>query len=570
MKHFYSLYQHNLVRVATCNFPVRLANPFANSEQIIALMRQADQQKVALCVFPELSLSGYSIEDLRLQHTLIDACVEAIGTICKATQKLMSVLIIGAPLVFRGAVYNCAVVIHRGEVLGVVPKSYLPNYREFYEARQFVSGQHTVNETIVLLGKQVFFGVDLLFEASDYPDFIIGVEICEDLWVPIPPSSHACMAGATVIANLSASNITIGKADNRLLLCKSQSARGICAYLYAAAGGGESSTDVAWDGELSIMENGQILAQTDRFPDGETCLIADVDLDILRQERMQVGTFHQNYTSPYLYRYISFSLNPPLTDIGLNRPLERFPFVPSDPYRLEQDCFEAYMIQVSALKQRIRAIGAKRMIIGISGGLDSTQALLVAVQVADELGMNRDSILGYTMPGFGTSSKTKENAEALMEALAIKWECLDIRPVAEQMLKDIGHLYAQGRPVYDVTFENVQAGLRTDYLFRLANQHNGIVIGTGDLSELALGWCTYGVGDQMSHYHVNAGLPKTLIQHLIRWIIHSKRVSKEVGIILQRILDTEISPELIPSQDNKTLQSTEAMIGPYIIIFKPS
>ncbi|MDI2090879.1 NAD(+) synthase [Commensalibacter oyaizuii] len=565
MKNFYSLYEHNFVRVATCNFSVRLADPIANSQEIISLAGKAHEQGAALCVFPELSLSGYAIEDLRLQHVLLDSIVEAISSLCQATQTLLPVLIVGAPLIFKGAVYNCAIAIHKGKILGVIPKSYLPNYREFYEARQFASGQHIVDRQITLLGQQVPFGVDLLFSAVDYPDFVISAEICEDLWVPVPPSSYACIGGATVIANLSASNITIAKADKRLLLCQSQSARGICAYLYAAAGQGESSTDVAWDGQLSIVENGRILAQTDRFPEGQTCLIADIDLDILRQERMQVGTFHQNLSVPYDYRNIHFTLSPALVDLGLKRPVERFPFVPSDVQRLEQDCFEAYRIQVSALKQRIQAIGAKKLVIGISGGLDSTQALLVAAQVVDELQIGRESILGYTMPGFGTSFETKNNAEALMDALGIQWECLDIRPAAKQMLQDMKHPYADGQAVYDVTFENVQAGLRTDYLFRLANHHHGIVIGTGDLSELALGWCTYGVGDQMSHYNVNAGLPKTLIQHLIRWVIQSRHFSEDAGEILQRILDTEISPELIPSQDNKTLQSTEAKIGPYAL-----
>ncbi|CAI3952747.1 NAD(+) synthase [Commensalibacter papalotli (ex Botero et al. 2024)] len=565
MKNFYSIYEHNLLRGATCNFAVKLADPFANSQQIIQLANNVDKQGGGLCVFPELCLTGYSIEDLRLQQILLETTVKTLGKICQDTKELSPVLVLGAPLVFKGALYNCGIVMHKGKILGIVPKSFLPNYREFYEARQFISGQYIRQEEMNLLGQTVPFGIDLLFTAKDYPDFVLGVEICEDLWVPVPPSSHACMAGATVIANLSASNITIGKADKRTLLCQAQSARGICAYLYAAAGQGESSTDVAWDGQLSIIENGQVLAQSERFPEGQLCLVADIDLDILRQERLQMGSFHQNESARYQYRTVEFTLNPSLEDIGLKRPLERFPFVPSDAHRLEQDCYEAYMIQVSALKQRIQTIGAKRLVIGISGGLDSTQALLVAVQVVDELKMGRDSILGFTMPGFGTSSETKNNAEALMEALGIQWQCLDIRPAAEQMLKDMDHPYAKGQAVYDITFENVQAGLRTDYLFRLANHHNGIVIGTGDLSELALGWCTYGVGDQMSHYNVNGGLPKTLIQHLIRWVIQSERFCDQAGGILQRIIDTEISPELIPSQDNKTLQSTEEKIGPYAL-----
>lgn len=565
LKNFYSLYEHNLARVGLCNFTVCLADPYSNSEKIIQLALKAHQECVALCVFPELSLTGYSIEDLRLQDSLSNAVKETIELICDASQSLMPVLIFGAPVVFKGALYNCAVVIHKGKILGVVPKSYLPGYREFYEARQFVDGQLIVNESIVFNKQNVPFGVDLLFKAEDYPDLLIGTEICEDLWVPIPPSSYACMAGATVIANLSASNITVGKADQRSLLCQTQSSRGICAYLYTAAGNGESTTDLAWDGQLSIFENGELLAQTERFPKGDNFLYADIDLDLIRQERLQRGTFHQYYAKYPPYRLIAFKLQPSNDTIGLQRPLERFPFVPSEVHRLEQDCYEAYMIQVSALKQRIQASKAQRMIIGVSGGLDSTQALLVAVQAADDLKMDRQSIYGYTMPAFGTGKETKNNAESLMKSLGIHWECLDITDTARQMLKDIGHPYAENKPVYDITFENVQAGLRTDYLFRLANLHNGIVVGTGDLSELALGWCTYGVGDQMSHYHVNAGLPKTLIQHLIRWVVQSRFFSEETGRVLQEILNTEISPELIPAKDAKSIQSTESIIGPYAL-----
>ncbi|MCT6879895.1 MAG: NAD(+) synthase [Commensalibacter sp.] len=564
MNNFNAIYRHNFARVAVCNFPVHLADPFANVEQIIALAQNCDQEHVALCVFPELSLSGYSLDDIRLQHVLLESIDQALAQLQKRSENLFPVLLVGAPLIHKGALYNCAIAIHRGKILGVIPKIYLPNYREFYEARQFVSGQYIVDDFIEINNQKIPFGIDLLFKAEDYPDLIIGAEICEDMWVPVPPSSRACMAGATVIANLSASNITIGKAENRLLLCRSQSARGLCAYLYAAAGEGESSTDVAWDGQLSILENGKILAQTDRFPRGSQHLIADIDLDLLRQERLQMTSFHQNADHDF-YRFIEFSLNPSMESIGFYRKIERFPFVPTDPVRLDQDCYEAYMIQVSALKQRLRSVGAKKMIIGISGGLDSTQALLVAAKAADDLQMGRDAILGYTMPGFGTGEFTKNNAEALMKALGIKADILDIRPSAELMLKEMKHPFSEGKPVYDVTFENVQAGLRTDYLFRLANQHHGIVVGTGDLSELALGWCTYGVGDQMSHYHVNAGLPKTLIQHLIRWVIRSNVFSNQAGEILQRIVDTEISPELIPAQEGQSIQSTESSIGPYAL-----
>ncbi|MBE7210948.1 MAG: NAD(+) synthase, partial [Gluconacetobacter diazotrophicus] len=452
-----------------------------------------------------------------------------------------------------------------------VPKSFLPNYREFYEPRQFAPGVRRRGETVRLGGEAVPFGVDLLFEAADLPGFTLGIEICEDLWVPVPPSSRAAMAGATVIANLSASNITVGKARTRTLLARAQSARALCGYLYAAAGEGESSNDVAWDGQVSVFEAGAVIAESERFPRGPRALLADLDLDLIRQERMRQNTFddcrevERNGGADGAWRRVRLRLDPPGGDLGLRRPVERFPFVPSDPERLGEDCFEAYNIQVSALEQRIRAIGAKALVIGVSGGLDSTQALLVAARAVDRLGLSREAIRAYTMPGFGTGDATRTNALALMDALGVRAETLDIRPTAQLMLREMNHPFASGEKVHDVTFENVQAGLRTDYLFRLANQHGGIVVGTGDLSELGLGWCTYGVGDHMSHYNVNAGLPKTLIQHLIRWLIDSGQYAPEVGAILGRILDTEISPELVPASAEAPIQSTEQKIGPYAL-----
>ena len=387
--------------------------------------------------------------------------------------------------------------------------------------------------------------------------------------MPVPPSSLGALAGATVLANLSASNITIGKADARALLCRSQSARTVRAYLYAAAGAGESSTDVAWDGQVSIFENGEVLTETDRFPAGDAAAVADIDLAGLRRERLTLGShdtnrrLHGNAHPPF--RRLPFTVAPPMSDLGLRRRVSRFPFVPADPALLARDCYEAYSIQVSALAQRLQAAGIRRVVIGVSGGLDSTQALLVAAQAFDRLGRPRADILAYTMPGFGTSDGTRANALALMAALGVTASTLDIRPAATRMLTDIDHPFARGEKVFDVTFENVQAGLRTDFLFRLANQHDGIVLGTGDLSELALGWCTYGVGDQMSHYNVNAGLPKTLIQHLIRWVIASDQFDASVSATLSAILATEISPELVPPGEGAALQSTEQKVGPYAL-----
>jgi NAD+ synthase (glutamine-hydrolysing) len=563
---FRSIYRHGFARVAACTTRCTLADPAANAASIIATALECHHRGVALAVFPELGLSGYAISDLLHQTTLLDAVEQAVATVVNESIGILPLLLVGAPLRHAGALYNCALAIHRGRLLGVVPKVHLPNYREFYEPRHFASGDGMVGGSIAIGAHTAPFGTDLLFAAEDLPGFVVHAEICEDIWIPVPPSSSAALAGATILANLSASNITIGKAETRRLLCASQSARCLAAYLYAAAGAGESTTDLAWDGQASIFENGATLAETERFPSASQFALADIDLGLLLHERMQVGSFEANRRrNPAPFRQIGYRLDPPTGDIGLQRRIERYPFVPADAARLEQDCYEAYNIQVSGLAQRLRATGIKRVVIGVSGGLDSTQALIVSAQALDLLGLPRGNILAYTMPGFATSARTKTNAIQLMQALGATWEELDIRPAAERMLADIHHPFSRGEPVYDPTFENVQAGLRTDYLFRLANHHNGIVIGTGDLSELALGWCTYGVGDQMSHYNVNAGVPKTLIQHLIRWVISSGQFKPEVGQTLDAILSTEITPELVPTEEGETPQSTEAHIGPYAL-----
>lgn len=563
---FRSLYRHGFARVAACTTRTALGDPSANARSILEMAKQCHEQAVAVAVFPELGLSGYSIGDLLQQKALLDAVEAAIDTTVTNSSDLMPVLLVGAPLRHLGALYNCALIIHRGALLGVVPKIHLPNYREFYEARHFVSGDGSDGGSITIGRHTAPFGPDLLFEATDIPGLTVHAEICEDIWVPNPPSGEAAVAGATVLANLSASNITIGKAETRRLLCRSQSARCVAAYLYAAAGAGESTTDLAWDGQASVFENGNTLAETERFPVADQAAVADIDLDMLLQERLQMGSFDTNRRRhARAFRRIRFTVRAPTGDVGFHRKIERFPFVPADVARLEQDCYEAYNIQVSGLAQRIRSTGVKKVVIGISGGLDSTQALLVCAQAFDRLGLPRDGILAYTMPGFATSDHTKSNAWALMKSLGANASELDIKPAAKQMLADLGHPYAAGQSVYDITFENVQAGLRTDYLFRLANHQGGLVIGTGDLSELALGWCTYGVGDQMAHYNVNAGIPKTLIQHLIRWIIGTRRFPDDVLGTLDAILSTEISPELVPVGEGEVPQSTEAKIGPYAL-----
>jgi len=562
---FASLYRHGFARIAAATTLCTLADPQANAAALLAAARECHERGAAVVVFPELALSGYAIDDLLLQDTLLDAVEAAIQHLVQESAAMRPLLLIGAPVRHAGRVYNTALAIQGGKLLGVVPKSHLPNYREFYERRHFASGHGTEGGTIRLAGMEAPFGPDLLFAAEDVASLVVHVEICEDVWVPMPPSGQGALAGATVLTNLSASNITVGKADTRRLLAQSQSARCLAAYVYAAAGAGESTTDLAWDGQVSIFENGAILAESERFPRTGQLVVADVDLDLLRQERARQGTFDDNRRRHGAeFRTVSFLLNPPEGDIGFERVVERFPFVPANAERLHQDCYEAYNIQVSGLVQRLSATSGK-LVIGVSGGLDSTQALLVAAKAMDVLGRPRTDILAFTMPGFGTSAGTRTNAHKLMESIGVTARELDIRPAARQMLSDLGHPFGRGEPVYDVTFENVQAGLRTDYLFRAANHHGGMVLGTGDLSELALGWCTYGVGDQMSHYNVNGGVPKTLIQHLIRWTIASGQFDEEVGVTLRSILDTEISPELIPAENGQPIQSTEAKIGPYAL-----
>ncbi len=562
---FHNPYRHGFARVGACTIACTIADPATNAEAVLERAKAGDAAGAALLVFPELCLSGYAIDDLLLQDPLLDAVEAAAADLVRRSAGLKPLLLVGAPVRCGNRVYNAALAIRGGRLLGVVPKVHLPNYREFYERRHFASGAGTDGGAVRLGGHDVPFGPDLLFEAGDLTGFIVHAEICEDVWIPVPPSSKAALAGATVLANLSASNITIGKADTRHALCRSQSMRCLSAYLYAAAGAGESTTDLAWDGQAAIYENGDLLAESGRFSDGPQTALADVDLDLIRQERARMGTFDDNAraVAPLAFRRVGFVLDPPAQDLDLIRPLRRFPFVPDDPERLAQDCFEAYSIQVSGLEQRLRAIGSKSLVIGVSGGLDSTHALIVAAKAFDRLGLERAGIRAYTLPGFATSDATKANAWALMRALGVKPEEIDIRPAARQMLTDMGHPFAKGEPLHDVTFENVQAGLRTDYLFRLANQHGGIVLGTGDLSELALGWCTYGVGDQMSHYNVNSGVPKTLIQHLIRWVIASGQFDAAVNRTLGAILKTEITPELVPVGEGETPQSTQAKIGPY-------
>ncbi len=568
---FYAIHTHGLIRVAAATPRASVGDTTANAAATIALATQADAQHVDLVVFPELNLTSYALDDLHLQTAQQRATLAAIDSVVAASATLRPVLLVGAALVRAGRLYNCAVAIARGRVLGVVPKTFLPNYREFYEKRWFASGAGLTGLSIDLGGESVPFGTDLIFAARDLPGFVVHAEICEDYWAPTPPSTAGALAGALICCNLSASNIVIGKAREREMLAAAQSARAVCAYVYSAAGPGESTTEVAWDGQGLIHELGEQLAQSRRFATEPDLVVADVDCERIAQERLRTGTFNDAAAfaghPETRIRRIAFDhlTDPAVADVGLERVVPRFPFVPNDPARRDEDCYEAFNIQVEALAKRLEAAHARTLVIGVSGGLDSTHALIVAAKAMDRLGRPRADILGFTMPGFATGEGTKANAWALMRALGITAEEIDIRPAARRMLEDMRHPFADGEPTYDITFENVQAGLRTDYLFRLANQRGGIVVGTGDLSEMALGWCTYGVGDQMSHYAVNAGVPKTLIQFLIRWCIRTGQYDAATDAILSTIVAQEISPELVPAGADGALQSTESMIGPYAL-----
>jgi NAD+ synthase (glutamine-hydrolysing) len=564
---FNSIYSHGYFRVAACVPRLEVARPRFNADETLGLAVRASEQNAGLALFPELGLSAYSSDDLFFQDALLDAVDEAIHAIVSASRNLTPILMVGAPLRSEGKLFNSAIVIYRGRVLGVVPKTYLPNYREFYEKRQFTSGTKATSPTIRLAGETVPFGSDLVFEASNWPDLVVHVEICEDLWVPIPPSTYAALAGATVLANLSASNVTIGKADYRRLLCASQSAKCLSAYVYTAAGFGESTTDLAWDGHAMIYENGEQLAESERFPRTSELVTADLDLERLRQERTRMTSFNDCLVSTRdrfaSIRRVPFRFELPSGEVPLARSVDRFPYVPADATTRDERCSEAYQIQVHGLMKRLEATGIEKVVIGVSGGLDSTQALIVAAKTMDRLGLPRENILAYSMTGFATSKATHDNAWRLMRGFGVSAGEMDIRPSARQMLQDLGHPFARGEKVYDTTFENVQAGERTSHLFRAANYHDALVVGTSDLSELALGYTTYGVGDQMAHYHVNASVPKTLVQHLIRWAIETRLFDPDTSDLLQAVLDTVISPELVPGAEEEPGQRAEAEVGPY-------
>src|SRR5687767_6145493 len=461
---FFSLHRQGFVRVAACTPRIEVGDPKSNAEETLALMREGDARNADLMLFPELGISAYAIDDMLLQDALLDGVEAGIAQLVEASKKLRPVVIVGAPVRRNGRLYNCGIAISRGRILGVTPKSFLPNYREYYENRWFAAGFVVSGLDVKRAGQVAPFCTDLIFAAADLPDFIFHIEICGDCWAADPPSTQGALAGALVLCNLSASNIVVGKADDRAILCASQSMRCMAAYVYSAAGPGESTTDLAWDGQATIHELGVQLASTERFPAKSQMCVADIDVERLRLERMRTLTFNSAAVAAghpeTAFRRIAFEHKPTFDDVGLERHVDRFPFVPDEPGRLDKDCYEAFNIQTHGLKKRMQVTNGERIVIGVSGGLDSTHALIVAAKTFDALGLPRRNILGFTMPGFATSEGTKSNAWALMNALGVSAEEIDIKPAAMQMLKDLGHPFSKGEPVYDITFENVQAGLR--------------------------------------------------------------------------------------------------------------
>ncbi|MCC6531548.1 MAG: NAD(+) synthase [Burkholderiales bacterium] len=567
---FFDLYRQGFVRTAVAVPEVRVADPEFNAAETARLMGAASEKGACVVAFPELGLTGYSCDDLFHQQALLGKAVEALRALLAVSQDHAMLAVVGMPIEIEGSLLNCAVALCRGRILGVVPKTYLPNYREFYELRHFASGDACRRSSIDLCEQRdVPFGSTLIFAAADVARLKLHVEICEDLWAPIAPSTFGALAGAFVLLNLSASNVVVGKDDYRRLLGASQSARCLAAYLYCASGFGESTTDLAWDGHGFIYENGSLLAETERFRYRSQLAFADLDLDRLVQDRIRQNTFAQaaqrHRDAIDSFRTIDFTLDRPARSVvKLERCYDRFPYVPADLRSRDLRCEEIYEIQVQGLVKRLRSMQARKLVIGVSGGLDSTHALLVCARAMDVLELPRSDILAYTMPGFATSRRTLDQAHRLMRAVGATAREIDIRPSCLQMLKDLDHPYSRGERVFDVTFENVQAGERTSHLFRLANQHNAPVVGTSDLSELALGWSTYGVGDHMAHYHVNASIPKTLIQYLVRWVAARGELGADASAVLNDIVDTEISPELVPGDAaNQPAQRSESVVGPY-------
>lgn len=541
--------KEGFLKVAAATPRIRVADCAYNTARVEELIAEAAEQGISLCVFPELVLTGYTCGDLFLQQALLDAAEEGLTRILQCSARFALVFAVGLPVRLDNALYNCAAICYKGKILGVIPKQNVPNYSEFYEMRHFASGAGMKTRMIQLCHQEVPMGTDLLFRCRNMPELVLGCEICEDLWVLQPPSVRLVQAGATVMVNLSASSELVGKAAYRRQIVAGQSGRLACGYLYADAGMGESTQDLVFAGHNLICENGSVLCESERFTTG--LLSSELDLGRLSYERRRMNTFGQTQNQ---MTDIWFDL--PLYEVSLTRRFAQLPFVPSDKTELAEHCEEILQIQVAGLASRLRHTRAKTAVIGLSGGLDSTLALIVTVHAFDLLGWERSRIQTVTMPCFGTTQRTKSNAEQLALAYGTSLRCIDIKAAVEQHFADIGH----DSDKLDVTFENAQARQRTYLLMDIANQQGGLVIGTGDLSELALGWATYN-GDHMSMYGVNASVPKTLVRYLTAF--EAERAPEGLREILLDVLGTPVSPELLPPKDGKISQKTEELVGPY-------
>ena len=539
---------YGIYKTAALSPRVTVASPEKNARTAFEMLKKADEEGVGLAVLPELHLSAYTCADLFHQDALILGCERALAALLEKTRDMKMVWLCGIPVRIGGALYNCAAVCQSGKILGVVPKTYLPNYQEYYEKRWFASGKNAGVKTVRLCGQQTLFG-EMLFR---FGEMVLGVELCEDVWVPVPPSSRLCLAGANVIANLSASNELVAKSDYRRSLIERQSGGCISGYIYASAGVGESTTDMVFSGACLIAENGGILAENRRFEEDGSMITGCIDVQKLMAERRKNGSFHDNavFTGALSEEIpVVEGEEPGLHAEQIDRRWNPTPFIPDTPETMEARCREIFAIQSCGLAKRLSHTGLTRAVIGISGGLDSTLALLVAAEAMKRLSLPAKNILAVTMPGFGTTDRTYQNALELKE--------VDIRPACIQHMKDIG----QDPDLHDITYENTQARQRTYILMDLANKNGGILVGTGDLSELAMGWCTYN-GDHMSMYGVNASVPKTLVRHLVSYVASIS--DKRTRAVLEDVLDTPVSPELLPPDEKGQIQQkTEDTIGPY-------
>lgn len=542
---------NGFVRVAAAVPELKVADCAFNVGKIAKLIQQAEEEKVQVVCFPELSITAYTCADLFHQNKLLDEAIKGLKELQAVTFSTSAAVIVGMPLRIQNQLFNTAIVLQGGQILGIVPKTHLPNQNEYYEKRWFSSGTDCKMQSVKILNTEVPFGTDLLFSDEK---FTFGIEICEDLWMPIPPSSYQAMEGAEIIFNLSASNELIGKHQYRRQLIEQQSARCNAGYVYASAGAGESTTDMVFTGNGIIAENGKILSESERFNFDSQLIINDIDVERLVADRLRNTNFNHNKPENN-YRCIKLE-DARYTHFDLKREFAKHPFVPPIDNR-DESCNEIFSIQVGGLAKRWMHTNAQTVVVGISGGLDSTLALLVCVKTADKLGFDRKRILGITMPGFGTTGRTYNNAINLMKSLGISYQEISIKEASIQHFKDIDH----DQNVHDITYENTQARERTQILMDMANKTNGLVIGTGDLSELALGWATYN-GDHMSMYAVNSGIPKTLVRYLVDWAAH--QVEKSSEEILKDIIDTPVSPELLPADENGDIaQKTEDLVGPY-------